>query len=855
MSSQVKELWPKDVFDLEDSATQIVTLPELENEFIRHPVFVANNEIAFTESSKIVTFYSVRTKQKVLIELTGYIQHLLEVNSDILICRTEKRIFFIHTPSRKVVFEQKSFPVVRHDSTGPTVYPKVRFPPIEAPIIAVSRDGKGKTFALFLQRLVQIMEIDQEANGQWRTNLINTFQIKDENVEQFQKLLEFSPALECHVHENKIALTLYSNVIVFDHSTGDVLFKTSRKESFANIALNNKYFVCMFSKKIVVRDVNTMQIISQSHDIDKQAFQHIQKQKSTRFEFDSARFALGNSVLISHILYEKEGGFVAYNKRHAVILISSLQTNQLLFKYSYSCGRSIDGPTLLYPKIDPNGLLLWTKKCLCRLPLPQHVLDIATNNDSITTSPNGPLKSAYFSCFQPSGPTAKHVCLNIINYDLCKQSLEEFHFAHRILILAVQENHSIEPSPHFEQSSYKWHDTIYSAARELEITDDGDRKILKDILREATEFKVLESGSVILMGHDITSELREGQRAIFQLEREIIRRLLNLEDAHTNLQNAYLHYLKVQGMTQLVGIALNLIPFIGGSVVAATTAVEGFSLMDVAERGIETGMEVFTSSETFEKRVMKFAGEKLDPIELAQMENDPRRKLLACLDTCATTPEVLHSLIIAGLNSNYEIPKTEISGSTVVRNDEKAEEITSTTSVREKVFDRHKSEVEARLKEKDQLNEIQNNDKNMGLHMTAENSNDTQGQSSSGSPQSSARNMSSWAIQAVKTFSLEKDNVTELGSRDASVVLAAYLCRYDPEKTQKYEMLKRELLKCFNSHEIDGLVLSDRSLFSVSELSSEIILYFKENGCTELGNAKFLEKKIQAFLSIFRTEH
>lgn len=853
MSSDVKELLPKDVFYLENSPTQIVELPGLKSDLIRHSVFVANDEIAYTKYSSNVALYSVRTKQKISIELTDYltVDQLFDMSSDLLICRTNKRISFIHTPSRQVVHEMDHFPEARDTSTGPSIHREISSPSVDAPIIAVSRDGKSNIFALFHERFIQTMGIDQDSNGQWRTNVISTFRINDENAEYLEKFFKISRSTECHVQENKVALTSYNDVIVFDHSIGDVLFESSEKTSIANMAMNSTYFVCMLSNRIVVRDVNTMEIISESHNLHKHAFERTRNQKEILFELESARFALCNSLLISHLVYEKEGGFVVYNKRHAVILISSLQTKELLFKYAYSYGRGIDSPILLYPKINPNGLLLWTKKCLCLLPLPQHVLDLSSNVDETTVSLNGPLKSAYFSCFQSSGPTAKHVCLNIINYDLCKQSLEEFHFAHRILILAVQENQAIEPSPHFEQSSYKWHDTIYSAARELEITDEDERNILKDILREATEFKVLESGSAILIGHDITSELREGHRAIFQFEREIIRRLLNLEDAHKNLQNAYLRYLKVQGMTQLVGIALNLIPFIGGSVVAATVAVEGISFMDSVERGMETGIELFTSSETFEKRVMKFAGEKLDPIELVEMENDPRQKLLACLDVCGTTPEVLQFLLTEGLNGNYAMPKTETSEPATVHNGEEREEITLLTTAREHLVEQHKSKVEDGVIEKQQFNENQKHDRNQVLHMNAENSNETKGQSSSGTPQSSAEHMSTWAIQTVKTFKLEKNNVKELGCRDASVVLAAYICRYDPEKAQKYEFLKRELLKCFNSHEIDGLVLSDRSLFSVSEISSEIILHLKKNGSAELGNTTFLERKIQAFLSIF----
>lgn len=226
-----------------------------------------------------------------------------------------------------------------------------------------------------------------------------------------------------------------------------------------------------------------------------------------------------------------------------------------------------------------NGIIVTDKDC--------HLIFREIRNEiqnDVTNSPGeiqGPIEQLYHECIQ-SGRRAIHFCEHLSS-NLFDGSLFEFYCGHRLLMMAVQDR-DIPKSLHYDDTQFKWHKAIYSASKNVKSEKPDDEKERTIILMEATECNVIEGVTHYLLANEILTEVREQNGKIFSMRKQLFVRLVQLEAAHMNLDIAFERYRKIQGMTELMGIALNVIPFLGGSLTAAVTAgaeiVEGLQISD-----------------------------------------------------------------------------------------------------------------------------------------------------------------------------------------------------------------------------------------------------------------------------------
>lgn len=110
--------------------------------------------------------------------------------------------------------------------------------------------------------------------------------------------------------------------------------------------------------------------------------------------------------------------------------------------------------------------------------------------------------------------------------------------------------------------------------------------------------------------------------------------------------------------------------------------------------------------------------------------------------------------------------------------------------------------------------------------------------------------LTSYAVDQLVDFHITRDNVEKLKMKSAAALLAAFVCRFDPERRERFETLTRVLEDCFREHDIDGLVVSDREVVPAEDLADMIVKYVREHH-EEVSGDMLLKGKIKAFLNKF----
>ncbi len=174
------------------------------------------------------------------------------------------------------------------------------------------------------------------------------------------------------------------------------------------------------------------------------------------------------------------------------------------------------------------------------------------NFDDPLALPN--LQSALWNCMTGSSRPVD-VCHTLIRYSYCRVSLAEWYCAHQILIDASAEH---------ESNVSHWFQNLYLALKEVQIQSDEDDLIAKRCLREARDIGVIESIDSILSAMHITNSLEEEVRMVHRTGTFILDQVMRIDTRFGMLQASCERYRKFQLYSQCVGIALQLIPIVGG---------------------------------------------------------------------------------------------------------------------------------------------------------------------------------------------------------------------------------------------------------------------------------------------------
>lgn len=101
-------------------------------------------------------------------------------------------------------------------------------------------------------------------------------------------------------------------------------------------------------------------------------------------------------------------------------------------------------------------------------------------------------------------------------------------------------------------------------------------------------------------------------------------------------------------MTDLVGIALNIIPFLGGSIAAAVTAgaelAQGLQISDTVAGSLQVSIDMISKSSTFEQGILRCVSNSLRKEEFKR-----RDELLKILNKCGVTIDELQNILDCGI--------------------------------------------------------------------------------------------------------------------------------------------------------------------------------------------------------------
>lgn len=281
--------------------------------------------------------------------------------------------------------------------------------------------------------------------------------------------------------------------------------------------------------------------------------------------------------------------------------------------------------------IDDNGQLIFGET---RNKLKHEVLHLANNT-------HGPIEHMYQECIK-TGKRARSFCEQL-SENLYDGSLFEFYCAHRLLMMAIQDG-EIEKSPHHNGEQFKWHKLIYSQSESMQLQKAEETKELKRILIEAIEFNVIESVTHYLSAN-------EKNQTISFIGKQLFMRLAQVEATSVNLELVFQRYRRLKGMTELMGVAFNVIPFLDGSTATAISAgaklAEGFQISDVESESLQVLVDTISRSPTFEQGILKCVA-----IALRKEEIKERAELVQSLERCGESMEELQKVLDSGIIGN-----------------------------------------------------------------------------------------------------------------------------------------------------------------------------------------------------------
>ncbi|PXF45944.1 hypothetical protein BWQ96_04305 [Gracilariopsis chorda] len=259
----------------------------------------------------------------------------------------------------------------------------------------------------------------------------------------------------------------------------------------------------------------------------------------------------------------------------------------------------------------PDGSILVQARNDCsdfiRLEIPDHVQSLIQSNmgevhetlvEPSVVAP--PLQKALESVLSGISSPLEH-CAGLINKKNCQHSLEEWNAAHQLLVLAVKDG-ALDPSADVEGQVYFWRDQLYCTVIDHQVLSVEDKNRLFRCLREAHDLRLIDSPDAYIQGIHVMQSVRE---EVFVLKRAclfLLMRVLSLETSIESLRTALKRYRKRQLYSNLVGIALQLIPVAGGAMAKAIMTgaeiVGDLNACDVAEYALESAVTIL-SDENF----------------------------------------------------------------------------------------------------------------------------------------------------------------------------------------------------------------------------------------------------------------
>lgn len=317
-------------------------------------------------------------------------------------------------------------------------------------------------------------------------------------------------------------------------------------------------------------------------------------------------------------MWSKDGGKVGGTEETALMLAASMGhievVNQLLMfdaNVHYRCRK---GDTALHKAAEKNNLhiahMLWRagadplkmnkqRRTALSLLLADSKLavDMRIGPPPVapvnTRVPLSVIQDALYAALQTPSTAAKQ-CRKLITKKNCSQSLTEWNAAHSLLKLAVADG-DVHPIDH-NRNLYYWRDQLYCTVSDLHITSEEDKETIFRCLREAQEWGLIDCADAYIHGIHIKQTIENEMSVLRTAGMKLLERLVSVEATVQDLRKSFHDYRQRQWYSNLLAIALKLIPIAGGSlakVIELSAELCGdITVADVIEYSFSTAVAV-----------------------------------------------------------------------------------------------------------------------------------------------------------------------------------------------------------------------------------------------------------------------
>lgn len=814
-------LWNENPFTLPNSNSSYLHQLNIRCTTFGLAVFITNDIIAFRDSNKIQLF-SI-SQRKIIHELRHgeNIRYFFQVNNETIISFGYYNMYLweISTGRRicKIKFNERSIPV---------------------------HGDEGSTFTLCRHSGIDSIQMESIPDS----NMVISKLLRSERYKPTPN--NFISIRWASRFGNKILISKDDGLILFQISNQKPNFKVINRQKFLVderlyykdlTTMNDKYFVHPDGRRIIVRDIETFEVVRSSTDFADIPFRNDETDR--KFSARLSNVSLYGSILLLHF-YSAEKDKVGEMQCYHAFIISSIKTGNIIFKYAIFTSRDT---TLQKPQLDRRGLIINDGRVKI-ISLPESVFEEEDemNEEEIELKS---LKDIYLSCLVDTGNSTHAIFNDMGVCAMCRKSIEEFYWAHRIMMLSVCVSTSDRTVNNGEKRKEQF-ETIYAAANDIQMTSEEEYQIMNRVFCEAENGGVIRKGAVKLNSIDLSVDKLRRNQKLFELGTGIIRDFIKYsDDESTNrekfwsLKISLERYCTFQSRRELVSLAFNFIPFLAFSDDYVTEMVEiVFEQLplDKLQPGLVSGWENTCSAsiENVETRLLNYVGGNIRRQNTAFLGYKNREQLMSFLKSFGTNTETLKMVFLNGARNKFinlwvqmeNITKREAKHLNDNYSDKNSNNFDETIYGKFDIRDDDSSSSLGTLREDVKL------EKN------------TFGSSSY--PNLAQLDMESWSIQELFDFEASKRVMKELNTHNCSILLAAYIVRYDEEQQENIEQLKGVIYQALKLYGIDGLVLYDRA-HSESTKFSKLIAEYVLREIPECSFDVTLDGKIRSFLALF----
>lgn len=814
-------LWNENPFTLPNSNSSYIHQLNIRCTTFGLAIFITNDTIAFRDYNKIQLF-SI-SQNKIVHELRHgeNIRSFFQVNNEIIISFGYYNMYLweMSTGRRicKIKFNERSIPV---------------------------NGDEGSTFTLCRNSGIDSIQMKSSPDS----NKVISKILRSESYKSTPN--NFISIRWASRFGNKILISKDDGIILFHVSNQSRKFKVINRQKFLVderlhykdlTTMNDKYFVHPDGRRIIVRSIETFQVLRTSMDFADIPFHDNEMDRT--FSARLSNISLYGSILLLHF-YSAEKGEVGEMQCYHAFIISSIETGSIVFKYAIFTSKDT---TLQKPQLDRRGIIINDGRVKI-IRLPESVFEEADDMNEEEVELES-MKDIYLSCIVDPNNYPHHIFNNMKANYLYRTYIEEFYWAHRILMLTISDLTSDGIVNKGEKRKEQL-ETIYAAANEIQLTSEEEYQILNLVFCEAENGGIIEKDAVKLNSTDFQVDNLRKNRTLCQIGTGIIRDFIKISDDGPNnkekfssLKISLQRYASFQRMRELVSLAFNFIPFIACSDEYITELVEIiFEKLPVDEVQVDlfSGLEINCSAgnENMETRVLNYVAQNIQRQDTEFSGYKEREQLISFLKHFGTNSETLRMVFLNGAKNKF------IKLCVQVENNTAAEE----NDVKDNGTDKNSNGFDEKIYRKFVIRD----DESISSFGTLREDVrlETYRFGSSSHPNLAQLDMEKWTIQELFDFDISKRRMKELNTQNCSILLAAYIVRYDDEQQEKLDQLKEIVHQALKAYGIDGLVLSDRDKYDSSRLSKLIAEYIQR----EIPEKSFnfnLYGKIISFLALF----